>query len=493
VAAAKKLNRTTFQTSREMDFFSERELVTQTGHEIREWPLVVVKELLDNAIDAAEEADIAPVIDVIADPSGITVRDNGRGLPEKTLAGALNFSVRASSREAYVSPCRGAQGNALKTLFPMPRVIDPEAGKFIVVAHGKKHVITCGCDAVSQRAVVHDEVSDVPKSKNSQVNGDTSDLAFSSGTTMRMEWSPCTDDGEVLWPFGDDLYPKGGSGPFSFPSRFRELVEGYALFNPHLTLRLDWFGEKKVWLATDPGWKKWKPFHPTPAHWYEQRHLERLVGACITDDRDHGQDRLVSEFIADVFHGLSGSAKRTKVLDQAGLKRARLSSLVVDGRLDSYRIAKLLSAMQDHSRPVKSLQLGIIGEDHFRSRLLAMGIVEKSFHYSGKLAKSKKPSSEESDGPSSLPWVLETVFGYRGADAKDHRRIFTGANWSAAIRNPFRSFGSTGEGLETALSEVRATSNEPVVFAMHLAHPRIEYTDRGKSALIIGENHDDHR
>ncbi len=58
MAAAKKLNRTTFLTSREMDFFSEKELVTQTGHEIGDWPLVIPKELTDNALDACEDADI---------------------------------------------------------------------------------------------------------------------------------------------------------------------------------------------------------------------------------------------------------------------------------------------------------------------------------------------------------------------------------------------------------------------------------------------------
>ena len=47
MSTTKRLNRTTFRTSREMDFFSEKELVTQTGHEIQEWPLVVIKELID--------------------------------------------------------------------------------------------------------------------------------------------------------------------------------------------------------------------------------------------------------------------------------------------------------------------------------------------------------------------------------------------------------------------------------------------------------------
>ena len=97
------LQRTTFRTSREMDFISERELVTQTGHGKHEWPLVIMKELCDNSLDACEEADIAPVIHIAADPTGIFVRDNGPGLPKATLQATLDFRVRVSNREAYLS------------------------------------------------------------------------------------------------------------------------------------------------------------------------------------------------------------------------------------------------------------------------------------------------------------------------------------------------------------------------------------------------------
>ena len=41
----------------------------------------------------------------------------------------LDYTVRVSSREAYVSPTRGAQGNALKTIVAMPFVLDEEMGK----------------------------------------------------------------------------------------------------------------------------------------------------------------------------------------------------------------------------------------------------------------------------------------------------------------------------------------------------------------------------
>jgi DNA topoisomerase VI subunit B len=44
-----------------MEFCTKRELQNQTGHSIDQWLLVVLKELLiDNALDACEEAEVAP-------------------------------------------------------------------------------------------------------------------------------------------------------------------------------------------------------------------------------------------------------------------------------------------------------------------------------------------------------------------------------------------------------------------------------------------------
>jgi hypothetical protein len=105
-----------------------------------------------------------------------------------------------------------------------------------------------------------------------------------------------------------------------------------------------------------------------------------------------------------------------------------------------------------------------------------MGVVEKSFTYASQLGKNPN-----------LPWVLECAFGWLGPKASEERKIAAGANWSAAISNPLRSFGSTREGLESLLADARAKRNEPIVYVLHLACPRVEYTDRGKSALVLGE------
>ena len=141
-----------------MEFCTRRELENQTGHSIQEWPLVVAKELLDNALDACEEAEVAPVITVTVEPGVIVVEDNGGGIDADTVASVLDYTVRVSSREAYCSPTRGAQGNALKTILAMGYVIDRElgrdaeaAGVTIIEARGVKHRIEFRVDHISNQ------------------------------------------------------------------------------------------------------------------------------------------------------------------------------------------------------------------------------------------------------------------------------------------------------------------------------------------------------
>jgi hypothetical protein len=136
------------------------------------------------------------------------------------------------------------------------------------------------------------------------------------------------------------------------------------------------------------------------------------------------------------------------------------------------RIAKLLRAMQAHSRPVKAKDLGLIGEDHLRARFIAAGADEQTFRY----------KREFVDGD--LPRVIEVAFGYcpKGTD----RQLVAGVNWSPGINNPFRVLGPYGQSLDSYLSEQRAGNpDEPITIVIHLACPRVDYTDRGKSALVV--------
>ena len=75
-----EFTRTTFAAPRIAEFAELAGLEKQTGHRKEQWAQVVAKELIDNALDAAESVGIAPVIDVAVDTrkGTITVKDNGR-------------------------------------------------------------------------------------------------------------------------------------------------------------------------------------------------------------------------------------------------------------------------------------------------------------------------------------------------------------------------------------------------------------------------------
>src|SRR6516225_11651497 len=124
--AEPKLTRVAFTVSRLMEFCTLRELQNQTGHSIHDWPLVVLKELMDNALDACEEAEVAPTVLIAVADGSITIQDNGGGIETSTIKSILDYTIRVSSREAYVSPTRGAQGNALKTILALAFVLNRE-------------------------------------------------------------------------------------------------------------------------------------------------------------------------------------------------------------------------------------------------------------------------------------------------------------------------------------------------------------------------------
>ena len=97
------------------------------------------------------------MITVTVNDDGIEVTDNGPGLPAQTIRDILDYNFRVSSREAYVSPTRGAQGNALKCILAMPHVLDGKKGQVEIEAKGERHVIGFTANDIRQEPVIsHD-------------------------------------------------------------------------------------------------------------------------------------------------------------------------------------------------------------------------------------------------------------------------------------------------------------------------------------------------
>jgi hypothetical protein len=78
------------------------------------------------------------------------------GLPDETSRSAsdLQAPARTSSREAYVAPDRGRQGNAAKTVCAMPFALSGEEGHVEIVARGIRHEIAFRVDRIAQEPVI---------------------------------------------------------------------------------------------------------------------------------------------------------------------------------------------------------------------------------------------------------------------------------------------------------------------------------------------------
>jgi DNA topoisomerase VI subunit B len=436
-----------------MEFCTRRELVNQTGHDVSEWPLVVLKELVDNALDACEEAEIGPVVAIAVKGHSIIIEDNGPGIPAKTIDAVLDYSVRVSSREAYVSPTRGQQGNALKTILPMPYVLNEHrgedaVGKTIIEANGIAHHVTFAVEHIKQEPKIAHTTKRCP---------------VTQGTRITVALPPF----QYAETYEVDIIEYG-------KENFLRLAEGYAWLNPHLSLRVTWNGERTLDLTpSNPMWKKWLPSWPTSAHWYDQSRLRRYMAAHIA----HRFDITVREFISE-FRGMTATAKQKAVLAETGVSHVSLRSFYGRRKANTENIAKLLASMKWHTKPVNPAELGIIGKDHLYRMMEEAGGDPKTFSY--------KRTLGETGG---IPRVIEFAFGIHreglsNAGRGPSRKVVTGVNFSPGINNPFRQLGRGGEGLDGILSEVRANTTQPVIAVLHLACPRVAYTDRGKSAIV---------
>jgi len=441
------LERVAFTTSRMLEFFTQKELQMQIGREPSSWPIVLLKELIDNALDACEQAGTAPDITVTVEPDLVSVRDNGPGLPLKTLERSLDYMVRVSNKAHYVSPTRGQLGNALKCVWAAPFVVTGEEGRIDVVTGGLWHTVKVNLDRIAQVPQV--DLSSGP------------DGIVESGTLLRMHWpgiASYLNDTPPQYFYKSDVNADAWS-----------LISSYAAFNPHATFRLQSDQSQSVLhFPTSPVWEKWRPHDPTSPHWYTPERLRALIAAYVADENDGGRARTVREFVAE-FNGLSTSAKQKAVTTAAQLPRAYLHDLVIDGDIDMDAVTRLLTAMQAEARPVRTAALGAIGEEHLSQHLITR-------LYASQPSVRYKKIEGVADG---LPFVLEVAFGiYTEEYASCRREVSAGLNWTPVIGMPFDS-------LADIFSAVRVDRHDPVLVLVHLACPRIEFTDRGKMRAVL--------
>lgn len=425
-----KLKREVFETSRVSEYFTDKEMRAQIGYSQNFWPIAILRELIDNALDACEAAGVPPVIEVTVENDVIAVDDNGGGIPDHVVKRSMDYLYRVSDKAYYIAPTRGQMGNALKVIYAAPYVMTGH-GHVEIIAQRIKHHIT----------VKHDRITGQP-----DINYETSAFV-KNGTFVKIQWENST---RLLFEPEVEFYTIKPPTP-------AELISGYAVFNPHATFILN--GDRHQ--PTNTAWEKWRPDMPTSAHWYNTETLRDLIAGYLAKERNNGHQKTIREFVSE-FRGLAGTAKQKKVA--GNYARETITMFEQGGDIDTEKLGDLLAAMQKESKPPKPKLLGVIGQEHITRWLINKGASENSIRYSKRLGFDER----------GMPFVFEHGFAINNNDNARHMLV-VGINWSPVI-------GSIpDENMRQAVQYARIDPADPLLTIFHISQPRIEFMDRGKT------------
>lgn len=443
--------RTTFETQRSHEYFEEDTLRGLIGYDKPLWPLTLIKELVDNALDECEMAKIAPEVAVTVGQDSFTVTDNGGGLSTETIEGSLNYDVRVSNKKAYVGPTRGRLGSALKTLWPACAVATGTKSVVEIIACGWHHTVTAYGGGIKSHAKKED-------------------ATVKNGTFIRVHWPEIacflTHDER------DDFYHE------SYPGRMDtvifDVMRDFAAGNPHATFSVAAGNRNETFRATNPEWKKWRACDRPSAHWCSVENVRSLLVAYHGEDKrldklgiSHRR-RTLRDCIAS-FDGLKGTQIRKRVLEQANLSGVYLDQLFTqldDDEEIATAAELLLDTMRDATRKPKPKSLGIIGKAHMSQMLAAYGADEEIVY--------RKAVDEDEDG---MPYIVEVCFGVR---MEDKRKMAFSLNNSIVFQTPTEHISDT-------LAECRIGPSDPVVLLIAATTPKFAYTSQGKNSLMLTE------
>ncbi|OGY24630.1 MAG: hypothetical protein A2172_05260 [Candidatus Woykebacteria bacterium RBG_13_40_15] len=432
-----KLKRVVFTTRRALEFFTEKELSMQLGHGRLFWWIALLKELVDNSLDACEIANVTPRINVEVKDDYFSVSDNGNRLPAFVIKKSLDYKIRVSDKAYYVSPTRGQLGNALKCVYAAPFVDNGVTGVVTIETSNRKYVIEVKLNRITQSPDIELSQTKHPGPKGVKITVFTPKSAT------------------LLQPLqNDEIYNLASD----YITTAEELMAAYFLFNPHAVFSLN----GKTWGTPDKKWTKWQPNNPTSAHWYNAETLRSLIAALISS----GSDKSVREFVSE-FRGLAGTKKQKVVT--GNLCGVKLSQLVKDQDVDKAKVEQLLKAMQENSPIVAPRALGAIGKEHLMEGLKQLySVSPESVHY------KKVQDVDEKTG---LPEVVEVVFGvFDEKHESNTRKVITGLNWSPTIGIPSNE-------IQHMLGDMRINRDDPVCVAIHIATPRLELAGHGKGEI----------
>ena len=194
------INRIICKTSKLVDYFTEDGLIKQIGLTKEYWNRVIIKEIVDNALDAIEPLNNKEV-HIIQSDSSLGIYDNGNGISCEIIKSIYDFNFYVSQNRIYVTASRGKQGNGLKTIISICFL-----KKYRLLWHTNEGIILEG-------------IIDAEKAKNGKICVDFKQI----GTTEKKGIEIC----------GYELHQS---------AYYKNYVYFYTVCNPDVTFHLDYLG-----------------------------------------------------------------------------------------------------------------------------------------------------------------------------------------------------------------------------------------------------------
>lgn len=460
------------------EYFTRKGLETTTGLTESEWHRVFLKELIDNSLDALDELKVREKrIKIIHSKESreFGICDSAGGIPEKALIRIYDFDHFVSSKRSYRAIARGAQGNALKTIIGICCVKDYGLS---FVCDGKK--ITYRPDRVSLALGEQEMGRGFIKY--------IEDTSFESGVYIsgveisKEEVIETIEAYRLVNPCVDFRYVSGNDGEIDFPS-----VDNTARAGTRL--------------------KKYN----NSVHYYD---LESFMSLLVL--RYQNNTRETIKQFCSVFSDVSGNLPISKYKKLKGLFR--------EGRPDEESIRSLYESLKKTTGAPDHRVFGkkTVGKSIFRKIYgkglrykMAAGKLRRNgatipFVIEGFLAKDleKKeyPKTTIVDRKIERE-LIEKIFGglkeNHASDAASRNRVLAAVNHSIVYRPmPFKWDEDLvdfcdGKYLVSEFGELlnRAYFFDELLTGytlfIHLISPAIEFHDKSKADIYLGEMDDD--
>jgi|GEM_PF-1928579 len=476
-----------FTFNREFDFVRLDRLCRTTGRPAHEWDFYILKELIDNALDADEilwrdDSRQHPILEIRVEYAAqqLFVQVSNRSPFPVDLIPDIFATQQYTSRKAFIKGLtRGALGNALKTLLGIPYALRnrvagdwrPDQKPLAILCNGKEYLPTYQVDTTQQ--TIQFTCAEKPHRQT-------------AGTTIRIAL---------------DYFEQENPRTLAAVQR---LAAQYRLCNPHVAFRwqvevgeADWSADS----AANPDWCA-KFGGVAPIHWYSLAAFQDLLGALhrqqnckpASDSLNNPLDNPVNDpvntplsvaVISSQFSGFSRSDEdsednsalttqlTTKLIEAFGQ-----SSLAV-AAFESEETRRLYRLMCDRTPAFDSLQLGQLGEEHIRAILSEVFPLEGEVFYHLARDSGKDPS---------IPFLLESAIAPLKTGS---RAICTAINFAPTYDDPFRRRHLTAPiqpdnaaiGLREFLDLYGIDEDAPVVFFLHLICPTVEPGEYSKTEI----------